>query len=114
MDQVTEAAVRRARAAGESLEQKLARNLERSLTHGHAPTTPVPVQPSLPTGEVDLVTLTLDELHDLVYLAASSINRSSTTMSQSHAQDLAKRAAVLARSRAAQHDGHHLGVDPRG
>lgn len=114
MDQVTRAKVQRARASGETVEEKLQRNLERVLTTA-APPAVFTAQPSLPSSDdVDMVTLTLDELHDLVYLAASAINQGSTTMSKSHAQDLAKRAAILARSRAAQHDGHHRGADPRG
>lgn len=114
MDQVTRAKVKRARASGETVEEKLQRNLERVLTSA-PPSAVFAAQPSLPSSDdVDLVTLTLDELHDLVYLAASAINQASTTMSKSHAQDLAKRAAVLARSRAARHDGHHRGADPRG
>ena len=114
MDQVTQAKVRRSRESGETLEEKLQRNLTSSLSA--EPTgTLFAAQPSLPSSDaVDMVTLTLDELHDLVYLAASAINQGSTTMIKSHAQDLAKRAASLARSRAAQHDGLHRGADPRG
>lgn len=114
MDQVTAAAVKRSRATGESPAEKVARNLERHLTAGSTPVGHA-AQPSLPSSDhVDLVTLTLDELHDLVYLAASGINQGSTTMSKSHAQDLAARTATLVRSRAARHDGHHRGADPRG
>lgn len=114
MDQVTAAAVQRSRESHESPADKVARNLERHLTAGSTPAAHA-AQPSLPSSDqVELITLTLDELHDLVYLAASSVNQGSTTMSKSHAQDLAKRAAMLARSRAARHDGHHRGADPRG
>lgn len=114
MDKATQAQVRRARESGETVDDKLQRILTRRLTA--APTAELYApQPSLPTdGAVDMITLTLDELHDLVYLATSAINQGSTTMSKAHAQDLAKRAAMLARARATQHDGHHRGSDPRG
>lgn len=99
--------------ATETLEEKVARNLERVLTRATSAHLRPATQPSLPTAEVDLITLTLDELHDLVYLAASAINQTSSTMSKAHAQSLAGRAAALARSRASRHDGHHRGADPR-
>ena len=97
----------------ETVEQKLTRNLERSL--GVTPTRePLAVQQSLPIGgQVELLTITLDELHDLVYLAASSVNQEASTLSKSHAQDLAARAAMLTRTRATRHDGYHRGSDPR-
>ena len=115
MHRETTEAIRAARRSGETVEEKLARLTERAAT-GHATTVPAapPLQSSLPTDPTDLVTLTLDELHDLVYLSASSINQTSTTMSKGHAQDLAKRTAITARARAAAHDGHHRGDDPRG
>lgn len=98
----------------ESVDEKIARNIARKL--GVSPVAPSqPLQPSLPSGdgEVDLVTLTLDELHDLVYLSASAINQTSTRLSKSHAQELASQTAMLARTRATRHDGHHRGSDPR-
>lgn len=73
-----------------------------------------PVEATLPSREdVGIVTLTLDELHDLVYAAACQANRTST-LTLDRARRLARVAAERSRSLAVAHDGYTVGRDPRG
>lgn len=73
-------------------------------------------EPSLPSGaasEVGLVTITLDELHDLTYTATSRALRSTTSMSQERVRHYGMLAAEEARRLGLGHDGFHRGSDPR-
>lgn len=63
--------------------------------------------------ETDLVTLTLDELHDLVY-ASASITLKDAPMSVDDARKWSLRCAQRADVIAREHDGLHRGADPRG
>lgn len=67
---------------------------------------------TLPTREdVGLVTLTLDELHDVAYTAVRQACRETNTPDRD--ARLANHAAERATRLALAHDGYHVGTDPR-
>lgn len=71
------------------------------------------VQPSLPSAStVDLVTMTLDELHDTIYQAVST-HLQRTPMTKAKAQAHAATAADLGQQIVRVHGWTHRGQDPR-
>jgi hypothetical protein len=90
---------------------KVQRNIARrsGAEYGHAE------QPGLPTADhAELVTLTLDELHDLMHAAIREASTTVATVSDPASRRLADRACTLGRIKAQAHDGYHRGTDPRG
>lgn len=73
-----------------------------------------PTLPSGPAQDVGLVTLTLDELHDLTYTATLRALRTTSTMNQDRVRHFGALAAEQSRRLALGHDGFHRGADPRG
>lgn len=77
---------------------------------------PVPddeTQPRLPSNQtVPLVTLTTDQLHDLVYAATSNYLRTLAGMSRARAQHHASRISIEAQALAVEHGRSHRGDAP--
>lgn len=106
----------RAAAQTETAGEKVARILAAKATGAATRTTFTHadvIESTLPTADVELITLTLDELHDLVYAAATTANRTTTLLTLEHSRRLAQLAAETARPIARRHDGLHRGADPR-
>lgn len=114
MDRTTSLKVWDQRDREESLEARLAR-----LAAAAPPEPPEPgvylAQTIHPADlEVDLATLTVPELHDLVYAAASTYLQSLSSMTKTKAHTHAERIASMAEQITAGQDYMTRGRDPRG
>lgn len=108
---------RRARAAkmpdGETLDDKIRRATVAAAQRGEA-LIPEPTLPE-PGPVVDLATMTMVELHDLLYSAASTYLQSTVKSmpkrdARLHAERIANQGLLIARGQ----DYLHRGADPRG
>lgn len=95
-----------ARAAADASE----RQAQRNAAAGHVIT-----EPTLPSNSTtDLVTVTVDELSDLIYQAASLVLQRHTSLTKSTAQAYAARASIEGQQIARAQGWVHRGTDPRG
>lgn len=95
-----------ARAAADASE----RQAQRNQAAGHVITAP-----TLPSNTTtDLVTVTVDELSDLLYQAVSNVLQRHTSLTKSTAQGYAARASIEGQQIARAHGWTHRGTDPRG
>lgn len=99
-------------ASGESTEERIAR------LAAAAPAEPVAgLEQTLPSTDpvVDLATVTMPELHDLVYAAASTYLQSLSQMTKTKAHTHAERIASMALTITKDHPDYMTrGADPRG
>ncbi|VXC21023.1 hypothetical protein [Aeromicrobium sp. 9AM] len=103
---------RKVKAEGLTLEERIARAA--AAAPAHVPAPHAIEQPSLPSATtVPLITMTLDELHDLVYAASSTYLQRLSDMPKAKAQMHAARVAIEAQQIVANLDYIHRGVDPR-
>jgi len=108
---------RKIKAEGLTLEERIARaaadasdrHATRNAAAGHVIT-----QPTLPSNSTtDLVTLTIDELSDLIYQATSLVLQRHTSLTKSTAQGYASRASIEGQQIARAQGWVHRGTDPR-
>ena len=106
------AALQRQAESGETIEQKIARNAANAANRAddQLPERTLPLHEL----EVELVTVTLTELHDLIYNAGSTTLRDhGPSLTIDRRQRLARRIADQALTITAGEDYSHRGPDPR-
>lgn len=112
----TDERIREIEAEGLSLQERMDRAAAQAGEQSqrrHAEAGHIITEPALPSNRTtDLVTVTVDELHDLVYTSTSNVLRR-TSMGDGHARQIAARVAIEAQQVSRANGWTTRGADPR-